>query len=164
VSTKAHLAVLLMTLLSVGFILQLVRRRRLRAKYSILWLSIGVVLVGLAAWPSFLDNVSDWLGISYGPATFLLGAVTLLFLIVIHFSWELSRLEERTRSLAEELALRSIEGGLGGARPAHDGAVGGTAAASHPAPVGEGGGQEPHEAAERPDAAADDRRGGPPPP
>jgi hypothetical protein len=55
--------------------------------------------------------VSDWLGISYGPATFFLGAITLLFLVVIHFSWELSRLEERTRVLAEELALLKAEPG-----------------------------------------------------
>ena len=34
-----------------------------------------------------------------------MAAITLLFLVVIHFSWELSRLEERTRVLAEELAV-----------------------------------------------------------
>jgi hypothetical protein len=161
-SGKAHLAVLLVTLLSVGFILQLVRRRRLRAKYSILWLSIGVVLVGLAAWPRLLDRVSIWLGVSYGPATFLLGAVTLLFLIVIHFSWELSRLEERTRSLAEELAIRSIEAPSAAAHPGEHGGVGDAAAPAQPAAVGQGAGQQPHEAGERPAPAADDRRGGPP--
>jgi hypothetical protein len=31
--------------------------------------------------------------------------VGFLFLIVVHFSWELSRSEERVRTLAEELAL-----------------------------------------------------------
>ena len=96
-----------------------------------------------AAWPRLLDNVSDWLGIDYGPATFLLGATTLLFLIVIHFSWELSRLEERTRSLAEELALRSIERPLGPVQPADQLAVGDPAATAQAPPVGEGAGQQP---------------------
>jgi hypothetical protein len=161
VSGKAHIAVLLVTLMSVGFILQLVRTRKLRAKYSILWLSIGVVLIGLSAWPDLLDRVSDWLGISYGPATFLLGAITLLFLIVIHFSFELSRLEERTRSLAEELALRSVEVS-GATEPAEHVGVGDPPTAAQPAPVGQRGGQEPHEPGEGPQPATDDRRSGPP--
>lgn len=104
-SGRAHLFVLAVSLCSVGFILRLVRQRHLRAKYSILWLSIGMVLVGLSASPALLDRLSVLLGISYGPTTFFLGAITLLFLVVIHFSWELSRLEERSRILAEEIAI-----------------------------------------------------------
>ncbi len=104
-STKGHIFVLLVTLSSLLFILRMVRRRQLRAKYSLLWLTAGLVLVPLAASPQLLDRVSIWLGVTYGPATFFLGAITLLFLVVIHFSWELSRLEERTRLLAEELAV-----------------------------------------------------------
>ena len=104
-SGKAHVLVLVMTLATIGFIIHLVRRRQLRAKYSILWISLGLVLLPLAASPRILDRVSIWLGISYGPATFFLFATALLFLVTIHFSWELSRLEERSRLLAEELAL-----------------------------------------------------------
>ncbi len=84
---------------------QLVRRRQLHAKYSILWFSVGIVLTLFAASPALLDRVSIALGISYGPTTFFLGAIFLLLLVVIHFSWELSRLEDRTRILAEEIAV-----------------------------------------------------------
>jgi len=86
VSTKGHIFVLLVTLSSLLFILRMVRRRQLRAKYSLLWLLSGLVLVPLAASPQLLDRVSIWLGVTYGPATFFLGAITLLFLVVIHFS------------------------------------------------------------------------------
>lgn len=108
-SGRAHLFVLAVSVCSIGFILRLVRHRRLRAKYSILWLSIGLVLVGISASPALLDRLSLVLGISYGPTTFFLGAITLLFLVVIHFSWELSRLEERSRALAEEMAILRAE-------------------------------------------------------
>jgi len=104
-TTRSHILVLIVTLSSVLFMVRLVRRRQMRAKYSLLWLSVGFVLVLLAASPLLLDKVSIWFGISYGPATFFMAAITLLFLVVIHFSWELSRLEERTRVLAEELAV-----------------------------------------------------------
>jgi hypothetical protein len=117
-SGRGHLFVLAVTLCSVLFVVRLLRRRQLAARYALLWLSIGSVLLVLAAFPSLLDSVSKWLGISYGPATFFLGAITVLFMVVVHFSWELSRLEERTQVLAEEVALlradRSDEAMTGG--------------------------------------------------
>jgi hypothetical protein len=108
-TTKAHLLVLVITFSNLVFILRLVRNGRLRAKYSILWLSVGGALVLLAASPPLLDRFAEAVGIDYGPAAFFLVAISFLFLIVVHFSWELSRLEERTRNLAEELALLRIE-------------------------------------------------------
>jgi hypothetical protein len=86
-------------------IFRLVRARQLRSKYALLWATVGIVLLALAAFPGMLNTASDWLDISYSPTIFLLLAVSFLFLIVIHFSWELSRLENRTRTLAEEIAL-----------------------------------------------------------
>lgn len=108
-SRGAHIVLLILTLTSVAFILRLVRRGQLRAKYSMLWLSAGAVLVVEAASPAILDTVSGWLGVAYAPSTFFMGAIALLFLVVIHFSWELSRLEERTRILAEEIAMLRAE-------------------------------------------------------
>ncbi len=105
VSTRGHILVLVVTLSSLLFVVRLLRRGQVAARYALLWMSIGTVLLFLASFPGVLDRVSTWLGISYGPATFFLGAITVLFIIVIQFSWELSRLEERTQVLAEEVAL-----------------------------------------------------------
>jgi hypothetical protein len=108
-STRGHLLVLIVTLCSLLFVVRMLRRSQLAARYALLWMSIGVVLLFLATFPGTLDRASKWLGIAYGPATFFLGAITVLFIIVIHFSWELSRLEQRTQILAEELALLRAE-------------------------------------------------------
>ena len=104
-STRGHIVVLVVTVCTLLFVVRLLRRSQLAARYALLWISIGTVLLFLASFPGTLDRVSHWLGISYGPATFFLGAITVLFVIVIHFSWELSRLDERTQILAEEVAL-----------------------------------------------------------
>jgi hypothetical protein len=104
-SVGAHLFILGLTLVSVLFVVRMVRRNQLPSRYAMLWLSIGAVIALLATFPSLLDRASSWLGIAYAPGTFFLGAITLLFLIVVHFSWELSRLDARTRLLAEELAV-----------------------------------------------------------
>lgn len=104
-TATAHVFVVIVTLLTVGFIIWLVRRHRLKSKYSLLWLTIALALLALAAFPNMLDRVSSAVGIYYPPATILFAAVAFLFLVVVHFSWELSRLEERSRVLAEEVAL-----------------------------------------------------------
>ena len=105
-SGRAHFFVATVTVASLIFIIRLVRTNRLRAKYSMLWISVGLALTVLAASPRLLDTVSGWLGVAYGPTTLFIVAITLLLLVSVHFSWELSRLEERTRVLAEELAIR----------------------------------------------------------
>lgn len=104
-SDRAHLFLGLTALVSIFFIVRMVRRHHLRSKYSLLWISIALVMAPVAAFPGLLDNASYAVGISYPPATFLVLAVAFLFLVVVQFSWEISRLEERTRSLAEEIAL-----------------------------------------------------------
>jgi hypothetical protein len=104
-SGQAHVLIIVATVLIALFIFRLVRARQLRSKYALLWLVIGLALLPLAAVPGVLNTVSEWLGVLYSPTIFLLVAVGFLFLIVVHYSWELSRLENRTRTLAEELAL-----------------------------------------------------------
>jgi hypothetical protein len=105
VTGRAHFFLVLLTMGMLGFVLHLVRSGRLRAKYALLWSTVGAGLVVLAAFPGLLDWTASAIGIYYPPAAFLTAAVAFLFVLTVHFSWELSRLEERTRTLAEELAL-----------------------------------------------------------
>jgi hypothetical protein len=104
-STRAHIVVLVATIAAALFILRLVRLRELKSKYALLWLVIGSILLPFGVFPGMLNTVSEWFGIFYSPATFLFVAVGFLFLVVVHYSWELSRLEKKTRVLAEEIAL-----------------------------------------------------------
>jgi len=99
------LIALAVTVPFLGVIIHLVRQHRLRAKYSFLWLVVGVSLVVLALLPGTLDWAGDRLGVAYPPALLFLGAVVFLLFMALHVSWELSRLEDRQRTLAEELAL-----------------------------------------------------------
>jgi hypothetical protein len=113
-SPAARIFVAVLTAMTVFFLLALVRSRRLRAKYALLWLATSFFMVVLTAFPGLLDLLSKAVGIQYGPATLFSGAILLLLLVCMHFSWELSRLEEKTRSLAEELALRTIHSDAAG--------------------------------------------------
>ena len=104
-SLRAHIALAILVALAIIGIVVLVRRRHLKAKYSLLWLSLGAVMVVIAAVPGLLDWTADRLGIWYQPTLLVLLGLALLLLIVVHFSYELTRSENRTRELAEQLAL-----------------------------------------------------------
>ena len=100
-----QIIVLVTGLLVLGFILRLVRRRELRGKYSLLWLAVGVFGLVIALVPGLLDDVADWFDVGYPPAILFVIAIAFLVLVVVHLSWELTRLEDRTRTLAQELAM-----------------------------------------------------------
>lgn len=108
-STTAHVFIGVGTLVTVAFILRLLRRRQLRSKYALLWTVVGTALAILALFPGLLDRASSWVGIDYPPALFLLVATGFLFLTSVEFSREVSRLDERTRALAEEIAMLRAE-------------------------------------------------------
>ncbi|MSZ14470.1 MAG: DUF2304 family protein [Actinobacteria bacterium] len=105
VSLRAHVSLAILVALAIVGIIVLVRRRHLKAKYSLLWLSLGAVMVVIAAVPGLLDWTAERLGIWYQPTLLILLGLALLLLIVVHFSYELTRSENRTRELAEQLAL-----------------------------------------------------------
>ena len=95
-------------------------RRQMRGKYTLLWMFVGVAVLALAAYPASLDHVSHFLHIYYAPSTLFLAAIGFLFLVCVYFSFELSRLEERTRVLAEELAILRAEQEANGGERADD--------------------------------------------
>lgn len=104
-SLRAHVSLAVLVALAIIGIVVLVRRRHLKAKYSLLWLSLGAVMVVIAAVPGLLDWTAELLGIWYQPTLLILLGLALLLLIAVHFSYELTRSENRTRELAEQLTL-----------------------------------------------------------
>ena len=122
--------VLVVALVNVAVMLELVRRRQLREKYALLWVAVGVGGIVLGLGRTLVDRVAHALGVSYGPSAVFLGAIVFLLLVCMHLSWEVSRLEERTRTLAEELAL--LRGRDEGARSARESSMAGSAAVDPP--------------------------------
>jgi len=104
-TARAHILVIVLTVGALAFIIRLVRGERLKAKYSLLWLSVGGVMLFLAIVPGLFDSIARRLGVYYQPTLFLVLAVAFLLLVVVHFSFELSRMENRIRSLAEEVTF-----------------------------------------------------------
>jgi hypothetical protein len=107
---KVSIAATLASLVLLLVVFELVRSRRLRERYALLWLLTGVVLVALSAWRGGLNTIAGWLGVrGYPPA--VLFAVGLLFviLVLLHYSTVISRLSDQNTILAQRLALLELE-------------------------------------------------------
>ncbi|MEV6972926.1 DUF2304 domain-containing protein [Kitasatospora sp. NPDC093806] len=87
------------------YILELLRRQQLREKYAAIWLAIGVVVAPLGFFPTILDSTARRLGIASGVSLVLFAGFVLVLLVSLHLSWEASRLEAETRTLAEDVAM-----------------------------------------------------------
>ncbi|MGN6744056.1 MAG: DUF2304 domain-containing protein [Amnibacterium sp.] len=84
---------------------ELLRRGKVREKYTVLWLLVGVAVAVFGVSPDLLDDIAAPLHIADPPNLLLFAADVVLLLVTVHLSWEASRMEERTRALAEEVAL-----------------------------------------------------------
>lgn len=111
---------------SIAVIFEMVRRRALREKYAFLWIGISVVVLVVGVAPSTLVALSRLLGVEVPANLLFFAAGIVLLLISVQQSAELGRLEEKTRTLAEQcaelwLAVESASvDSLGGAGAAPD--------------------------------------------
>jgi len=87
------------------FVLNLIRKRRLKIEHSVLWLLVSAVILFASIWQNVADSIAFFLGIEYPPALFLSVAVFFSLAILMHFSIELSHLKDQNKSLTQELAI-----------------------------------------------------------
>jgi hypothetical protein len=86
-------------------VLELVRRRRLREKYALLWILTAIVLLVLSLWRGAVTSIATALGVSYGPTVlFAVGALFVL-VVLLHYSTVISALTDRTVVLSQQMAL-----------------------------------------------------------
>jgi hypothetical protein len=87
------------------YIIELVRRRKLREEYAWVWLLTGLMIVILSVWYDLLLYVSVKLGGIYPSALLFLFGVLFLLFISLHQSIKISKLTDEIKKLSQELAL-----------------------------------------------------------
>jgi cell division protein FtsW (lipid II flippase) len=107
---RISLAAVAASLLLLLVVFELIRSRRLRERYALLWLLTGLVLLVLSAWRGGLNTIAGWFGVqTYPPA--VLFAVALLFVlaVLLHYSTVISKISDQNVILAQRLALVELE-------------------------------------------------------
>ena len=96
---------LVASIIALLFIIELVRQRRLKEEYSLLWLATATALIILSVSRPLLDVLASMVGIFYPPSALFLVAMVFVLFILLHFSTVLTRLAQENKETAQQLAL-----------------------------------------------------------
>ena len=107
---RVSIAAAIASLLLLLVVFELIRSRRLRERYALLWLLTGVVLLVLSLWRGGLNTIAGWFGISgYPPAILFAVGILFILLVLLHYSTVISKLSDQNTILAQRLALLEAE-------------------------------------------------------
>lgn len=90
-------------------VVDLLRRRRLRERHAIWWLVAGLLALLISLFPQVLEWAAGLIGVEVPVNLVFFVSIAVLVLVCIQHSVELTQLESKTRSLAEQLALLELE-------------------------------------------------------
>jgi hypothetical protein len=93
------------SLTTLALLFEMLRRRQLREKYAVFWAIVALFTLVVAAFPPVLFRLSTLVGVAVPANLLFFVASMVLFVVSLQHSHELGRMEERTRTLAEEVAL-----------------------------------------------------------
>jgi hypothetical protein len=97
-------AILGCVVLFIGLI-EMVRRHRLKERYSFLWFLTAGVLLAFTIRRDWLESLARVVGVYYAPSALFLILVFFMLLILIHFSTVISRLLNDKQVLVQNLGL-----------------------------------------------------------
>ncbi|WP_460799363.1 DUF2304 family protein [Microbacterium sp. GXF0217] len=87
-------------------IIELMRRGTLRERHAVWWFVGGVLALVIAVFPQTLTWAARTLGVSVPTNLVFFVAIGLLFLVSLQYGAELTRVEEKLRTLAEHTAFQ----------------------------------------------------------
>lgn len=91
------------------FIVELVRRRRLKEEYSVLWTLTALTLLVFSVFPDLLNVLTRAIGAVFASSTLFFVALVFVMLMLLHFSVRISNLERNLTALVQELGLMTVE-------------------------------------------------------
>lgn len=91
------------------FTVEMVRKRRLREEYSVLWLATSLIMFVLVLKYKWLVTLTHFIGAALPTTTLFIGSIVFLVLLAVQFSIKLSRLSDQMKNLAQENALLRVD-------------------------------------------------------
>jgi hypothetical protein len=99
-----RLVPLVMAIIVILAAIELIRRRKLREEYAMLWLTASVALLVFAIFPGIVLWLQNTLQVNY-LTIIVLSCFLFLAMILMHMATIISRQAEQIRRVAEQIAL-----------------------------------------------------------
>jgi len=102
---KLNIVLFVGSLIFLLFIINSVRKERIKEAYSLIWLSMGIIFLILSVWIKAYNYITNIFGIVYSPILFFLLLIVMILFILIQYSIVLSKQTEKIKTLVQESAL-----------------------------------------------------------
>jgi hypothetical protein len=86
-------------------VFELLRRRHVRERHAIWWIVASVLALLVSIFPGLLESVAAAVGVAAPTNLVFFLGIVILFLLSVQQSAEATVLEEKTRTLAEEVSF-----------------------------------------------------------
>lgn len=83
----------------------LIVKGKLREEYSLFWVVSTLILIVFSFWRNGLDVLSRLMGVYQPPNLVFMGAIFAILVYLLHISVVVSKLQEKNKKLAQDLAL-----------------------------------------------------------
>ena len=100
---------LIVSALVFVIVIDMVRKRRLREEYSVLWLLTSVLMFVLVFRYEWLVSLTDLIGAGLPTTTLFLFSIIFLMLLSVQFCIKISQLTDQLKNLSQENALMKRE-------------------------------------------------------
>lgn len=104
-SIRLNLFAMIGSIILLLIILELVRRKYLRERYSLIWIVTGTLFLLLSIRVDILYRISHFLGFSIPSNALFFFGILFLILIILGLSVITSRLAEKNKTLTQEVVL-----------------------------------------------------------
>ena len=93
----------LASLALAGFVLELIRRRRMKEELWFAWLAATIVPLVCSLWLAPWAAVAHWLGIRYEPTLLMILGIFFCLVLILYLSTVISSLMRQNQRLAQEI-------------------------------------------------------------
>ena len=94
-----------MALALLLLVLELVRRRLLAERYSLLWQAMALAVLLLAASRPLVDRLASLVGISYPPSALFVAGFGAVLVLMLYLSAVITKLSRQNRIAAQRIGL-----------------------------------------------------------
>lgn len=86
----------------------MVRARRLREKYALVWFVIGIFTLIMSLFKNLMEWFSGVIGVDYAPSAFFAILIASAYLLLLNMSISISGLKLHNKALTQELGLTKL--------------------------------------------------------
>lgn len=115
-SVRLQVIILLMVLIELAAIVNMVRKGKIGLRYALPWLALGVGMILIDVFPCITDFLAELMGVALPINMLFFMGFCFLLIIIFLLTISVSKIHNREKQLAQELALlkkRMEEAGIG---------------------------------------------------